>query len=65
MFLVFPVATLYLTIVARCIGTDKFVSDGQMGYSSFKQSGDDPLAVGKALCKLKSTVWAHSTWIPR
>ena len=35
-FLILPVATLHLTIVARCVGADELVSDAQFGSSDFK-----------------------------
>ena len=55
-FLILAVASLDLTIVARGIGTDEFVADTQLGGSSLKQSGQKPLAVGKAVSELKAVI---------
>ena len=35
-FLILPVATLHLTIVARCVGADELVSDSQFSGRNFK-----------------------------
>lgn len=38
-FLIFPVATLYLAVVAGCVRADKLVADTQIGSSDLKQGG--------------------------
>lgn len=55
-FLVLPVAALYFAVVSGGIGTDELMPDTQLGGSGFKQGGDVPLAVGKAVGKLKAIV---------
>jgi len=42
-FLVLPVATLYLPIMAGRVGTDELVSDAKFGSGGFKKSGQIPL----------------------
>ena len=54
--LVLPVATLYFAVMSRRIGADELMTDAQLGGSGFKQSGDVPLAVGKAVSKLKAII---------
>jgi len=55
-FLILAVTTLHFTVVAWSIGADELVADTQLGGSGLKQSRDIPLAVGKAVGKLKAIV---------
>ena len=54
--LVLPVAALYFAVMSRRIGADELMTDAKLGGSGFKQSGDVPLAVGKAVSKLKAII---------
>ena len=42
-------ATLYLTVVAWCVGVDELVPDIHLSGGDLKQGGHIPLAVGAAL----------------
>ena len=55
-FLILAVAALYFAVVARGIGTDKFMPDSEAGSSCFEQGGKIPLAGGKAVGELKPVV---------
>ena len=54
--LVLPVAALHLAIVAGCVGTNKLMTNIQLGGSQFKQSWKIPLAVGETVGKFKAVV---------
>ena len=55
-FLVLPVATLHLAVVAGSVGADELMSDAQRGSGGLKEGRQIPLAVGKAVGKLKAIV---------
>ena len=54
--LILAVAALDLAVVARGIGTDKFMPDSEAGSSCFEQGGKIPLAVGEAIGKFKAVI---------
>ena len=55
-FLIFPVTALHLAVVPRGVRTNELVADAKFMGSIFKKGGDVPLAVGKAVGKLKAVV---------
>ena len=54
--LILPAATLYFAVASGGIGADELMTDAQFGSSGFKQRGDVPLTVGKAVGELKPIV---------
>ena len=55
-FLILPVTSLHLAVVARRIGPDELVADTQLCGGGLKQSREIPLAVGKTIGKFQSVV---------
>ena len=55
-FLILPVTALDLAIVSRGVGANQFMPDAQVLSSLFKKGRKVPLAVGKAIGKLKTIV---------
>lgn len=49
-------AALYLTVVARCAGTDELVADTQLSGGGFKMGSQIPPTVEKMIGKFKTVV---------
>ena len=49
-------ASLYLVVVARCVGADELVSDTQRGSGCFKQGREILLAVGESVGELEAII---------
>ena len=60
-FLIFPVAALGFAVVARCVGTNELVMDTKLDGSIFKESGNIPFAVRKAIGKFKTIVGLNAS----
>ena len=60
--LVLPVAALHLAIVAGCVGTNKLMTNIQLGGSHFKQSWKIPLAVGETIGEFKSIIGLNALY---
>ena len=55
-FLVFPVAAFYFAIMPWSIGTDKLVTDAQVGSGFLEKGLEVPFAVRKTVRKFKTIV---------
>lgn len=54
--LVLPMAAFSLAIVARCIGTDQYVSDAKSGRCQFQAYRQIPFAFGETVGKFRAIV---------
>ena len=59
-FLILPVTSLHLVVVAGRVGADEFVPYAQFRSSGFKESWQIPLAVGKAVGEFKTVVGLYT-----